>query len=204
MFLKVSRRWLEIGCLSSIDSQAVWVEDVIIASVHLALIPFQFHYICLLLSQSSFSLFHFYLQHLKFEHILKHTHANRSNYLPCTLLAPSLCRSSSSSRRRWTLWLLTWMWRSAAFLWCRGTARRTAAWTSCRRTAPWPSWSPPTERAATTSTPRSPTASSGPLPLWWRRTRCPAPPLTSGGSCTTMAAPRWWCSTSSTSPTLPG
>ncbi len=146
--------------------------------------------------------------HLRCEHVLKCT-CQPFNYQLCTLPSPSLCRSSSSSSpfsslRLWTRWLLTWMWRSAAFLWCPGTVRRTAAWTSCRRTARWHSSSPPREKAATTSTRRSPTASSGPLPLWLRHTHCPAPPLTSGGSCTTTAAPRWWCSTSSTSPTLPG
>lgn len=158
--------------------------------------------VCLILSQPSFSLSLLSL-HLQIKHLLKHMHASLYNYLLCILLAP-FTFFFSSSLRLWTPWLLTWTWRSAAFLWCPGTARRTAAWMSYRRTAPWPSWSPPMGRAATTSMQRSLTASSGQLPSWWRRTRCPAPPLTFGGSCTTTAAPQWWCSTSSTSPTLPG
>lgn len=131
------------------------------------------------------------------------THARLSNCLLCTLLSP-LPSPVLLLPRLWTLWLLTWMWRSAASPWCPETVRRTAAWMCCPRTARWPFSSPQRERAATTSMQRSQTASSGLLPLWWRHTHCPAQPPTSGGSCMTTAAPLWWCSISSTSPTQPG
>lgn len=192
--------------LSSIGSQA---ENIFIPSVHLFFDPIPVFSSSVSSYHNPYSVPFTLSHHLRCAHTLTHTHVNLPNYLLCaSFFSPSFSRPLlppvSLCIRLWTRWLLTWMWRSAAFLWCPGTARRTAAWTSCRQTAPWPSWSPQRERAAITSTPHSPTASYDLLPLWWHPTLCQAPPPTSGDSCTTTAAPRWWCSTSSTSPTLPG
>ncbi len=64
--------------------------------------------------------------------------------------------------RRWTWWRRRCVWRTAASLCFRGTTRRTAVWTFFLRTAACPSSSPSTERAATTSTPRSWTYATAP------------------------------------------
>lgn len=108
-----------------------------------------------------------------------------------------ICRHS-------TLWLPTWMWKSAALLCCPETERRTAAWMSCRLIVPWRSWLRQRGRATITSMLLSPTASTGRLLILWPLTLCRAPQLTFGGWSLTMAAQQWSCSTNSTSQTLPG
>lgn len=65
------------------------------------------------------------------------------------------------SCRPWTWWRRRCAWKTAASRCCPGTTRRTAAWTSCPRTAACPSSSPSTGRVATTSMLRSWTCVTG-------------------------------------------
>lgn len=106
--------------------------------------------------------------------------------------------------RRWTLWRLIWMWRSAVCHCCPETEKRTGAWTCCLLTEPWHSLSPQRWMAATISTQHWWTVSFGQPPSWWRLTHYPSLLQISGGWCLIMAAPPSSCSTRSTNPTLPG
>lgn len=111
-----------------------------------------------------------------------------------TLSSPGLLHISIF--RRWTLWLPTWMWRSAALLSYPETERRTAAWMSSRPIAPLRSWSRQKGRVTITSTLLSLTASTGRLLSLWPLTLCRAPRPIFGGWFLTTAARQWSCSTS--------
>lgn len=119
-----------------------------------------------------------------------------------TSLSPHLFNISIC--RRSTLWLPTWMWKSAALLCCPETGRRTAAWMCCPLIAPWPSWLRQKGRVTITSTLLSLTASTGRPLLSWPLTLCQAPQPTSGDWFSITAAQLWSCSTNSTSQTPPG
>lgn len=129
--------------------------------------------------------------------------------LPCFISPMNFIWSSAylvniSICRLLTRWLPTWTWRSAASLCCPETGRKTAAWTSYRLIAPWPFWLLQKGKATIISTLRLLTVFIGRLLSSWPLTLCRAPRLIFGGWFLTTAAQQWSCSTSSTSPTLPG